>query len=44
MMEIIWASCRDNSRTPMQWSDEMNAGFTTAVAPWFGMNPSYKRN
>ncbi|MES5953146.1 alpha-glucosidase [Bacillus fungorum] len=41
MMEIIWASCRDNSRTPMQWSDEMNAGFTTG-ATWFGMNPNYK--
>lgn len=41
MMEIIWASCRDNSRTPMQWNDEMNAGFTTG-APWFGMNPNYK--
>ncbi|PEP54153.1 glucohydrolase [Bacillus wiedmannii] len=41
MMEIIWASCRDNSRTPMQWNDEMNAGFTTG-ASWFGMNPNYK--
>ncbi|OTW70235.1 glucohydrolase [Bacillus thuringiensis serovar roskildiensis] len=41
MMEIIWASCRDNSRTPMHWNDETNAGFTTG-APWFGMNPNYK--
>ncbi|COF61240.1 glucan 1%2C6-alpha-glucosidase [Streptococcus pneumoniae] len=41
MMEIIWASCRDNSRTPMQWNDEMNAGFTTST-PWFSMNPNYK--
>ncbi len=41
MMEIIWASCRDNSRTPMQWNDEMNAGFTTG-APWFSMNQNYK--
>ncbi|MEH7456564.1 alpha-glucosidase [Bacillus sp. JJ1127] len=41
MMEIIWASCRDNSRTPMQWSNEENAGFTTGT-PWFGMNPNYK--
>ncbi len=41
MMEIIWASCRDNSRTPMQWNDEMNAGFTTGTT-WFGMNPNYK--
>ncbi|PGZ94705.1 glucohydrolase [Bacillus pseudomycoides] len=41
IMEIIWASCRDNSRTPMQWSNEENAGFTTGT-PWFGMNPNYK--
>lgn len=41
MMEIIWASCRDNSRTPMQWNNEENAGFTTGT-PWFGMNPNYK--
>ncbi|MEH7460511.1 alpha-glucosidase [Bacillus thuringiensis] len=41
IMEIIWASCRDNSRTPMQWNSEENAGFTTG-APWFGMNPNYK--
>ncbi|MGF9966365.1 glycoside hydrolase family 13 protein [Bacillus rhizoplanae] len=41
IMEIIWASCRDNSRTPMQWSNEENAGFTTGM-PWFGMNPNYK--
>ncbi|MFI8707732.1 alpha-glucosidase [Bacillus sp. NPDC077411] len=41
IMEIIWASCRDNSRTPMQWSNEENAGFTTGT-PWFGMNSNYK--
>ncbi|PEA54833.1 glucohydrolase [Bacillus pseudomycoides] len=41
IMEIIWASCRDNSRTPMQWNSEENAGFTTGT-PWFGMNPNYK--
>ncbi|MGG2093932.1 alpha-glucosidase [Bacillus sp. S13(2024)] len=41
IMEIIWASCRDNSRTPMQWSSMENAGFTTGT-PWFGMNPNYK--
>ena len=42
MMEIIWASCRDNSRTPMQWNDEMNAGFTTST-PWFSMNQITKK-
>ena len=34
---------RDNSRTPMQWTDAPNAGFTTAAAkPWLGVNPNYK--
>jgi oligo-1,6-glucosidase len=33
---------RDNSRTPMQWSDAPNAGFTTAAAkPWLAVNPNY---
>ena len=31
---------RDNSRTPMQWSDEANAGFTTGK-PWLKVNPNY---
>jgi oligo-1,6-glucosidase len=34
---------RDNSRTPMQWSDAPNAGFSTAAAkPWLAVNPNYK--
>lgn len=41
IMEIIWASSRDNSRTPMQWSDEENAGFTNGT-PWMKINPNYK--
>jgi alpha-glucosidase len=40
IMEIIWASSRDNSRTPMQWSDEENCGFTTGT-PWMKVNPNY---
>jgi oligo-1,6-glucosidase len=33
---------RDNSRTPMQWSDAPNAGFTTPAAkPWLAVNPNY---
>jgi oligo-1,6-glucosidase len=33
---------RDNSRTPMQWSDQPNGGFTTADAkPWLAVNPNY---
>ena len=31
---------RDNSRTPMQWSDWKNAGFTTGT-PWLRVNPNY---
>ncbi len=31
---------RDNARTPMQWSDEANAGFTTG-RPWLKVNPNY---
>jgi len=34
---------RDNSRTPMQWSDAPNGGFTTPAAkPWLAVNPNYK--
>lgn len=40
IMDFIWATSRDNSRTPMQWSAEQNAGFTTG-RPWLGMNPNY---
>jgi alpha-glucosidase len=40
IMEIIWSSARDNSRTPMQWSDEENAGFTIGT-PWIKVNPNY---
>lgn len=41
IMKGIWLSSRDNSRTPMQWSDEPQAGFTTGT-PWLGVNPNYK--
>jgi oligo-1,6-glucosidase/alpha-glucosidase len=32
---------RDNARTPMQWSDDPNAGFTTGE-PWLAVNPNYE--
>ncbi len=32
---------RDHCRTPMQWSDEANAGFTTGEKSWFLVNPNY---
>ena len=34
-------SARDNSRTPFQWNDSVNAGFTTGT-PWLKVNPNYK--
>ena len=33
---------RDNSRTPMQWSNGKNAGFTTGN-PWLPINPNYNQ-
>lgn len=40
IMEIIWENGRDNSRTPMQWNDKENAGFTSGK-PWLKVNPNY---
>ena len=34
-------SARDNGRTPFQWDDSPNAGFTTGT-PWLKVNPAYK--
>ncbi|MFC6600610.1 alpha-glucosidase C-terminal domain-containing protein [Ectobacillus funiculus] len=36
----INAKGRDNARTPMQWDDTENAGFTTGT-PWLHVNPNY---
>lgn len=33
---------RDNARTPMQWTDGPQAGFTTAT-PWIEVNPNHDR-
>lgn len=32
---------RDNARTPMQWTAEAQAGFTTGPATWLKVNPNY---
>lgn len=32
---------RDNARTPVQWDDSPNAGFTTGT-PWLPVNPNYR--
>jgi oligo-1,6-glucosidase len=39
-MAMIYAKSRDNARTPMQWDESPNAGFTTG-SPWLGVNPNY---
>lgn len=39
--KAVWNKSRDNARTPMQWTDGENAGFTTGT-PWFKVNPRYK--
>ena len=40
MMQCIRTVGRDNARTPMQWDDSANAGFTTGT-PWIMVNPNY---
>lgn len=41
VMNSIYAKGRDNARTPMQWDDTENAGFTTGT-PWIKVNDNYK--
>ena len=41
-MAAINLTGRDNARTPMQWDDSPNAGFTTGT-PWIRVNPNYLR-
>lgn len=41
VMRSIYAKSRDNARTPMQWSDDANAGFTEGT-PWIKVNPNYR--
>lgn len=40
-MKLLRVYSRDNARTPVQWSDEENAGFSTHE-PWMIVNPNYK--
>lgn len=41
MMACLRCKSRDNARTPMQWNDSAQAGFTSGT-PWIGVNPNYK--
>lgn len=43
--EVFWPcityKSRDNARTPVQWDDSAQAGFTTGT-PWIAVNPNHK--
>ena len=39
-LKAVHRQGRDNVRTPVQWSDEAHAGFTTGT-PWIKANPNY---
>ena len=41
-LENIWNTSRDNTRTPMQWDDSMNAGFSKSNNLWIHVNPNYR--
>ena len=40
-LEACRRHSRDNARTPMQWNDGKNAGFSEST-PWMKVNPNYK--
>lgn len=41
MLKFLCYKSRDNARTPMQWDNSANAGFSEA-RPWIKVNPNYK--
>lgn len=40
-LKVCYLNSRDNARTPMQWDDTENSGFTSGK-PWLKINPNYK--
>ncbi|TCT44882.1 alpha-glucosidase [Martelella mediterranea] len=43
--DLLWhlnKTSRDHARTPMQWDESENGGFTTAENAWLAVNPNYK--
>ncbi|UJS28045.1 alpha-glucosidase [Macrococcoides canis] len=41
VLEMLRRISRDNTRTPMQWDDTKNAGFTKGT-PWLKVNPNFE--
>lgn len=41
MVRGLQRGSRDNSRTPMQWDDSVNAGFNAGAKPWLKVIPNY---
>lgn len=41
MLKYMSFKTRDNARTPMQWDENKNSGFTSSK-PWFALNSNYK--
>ena len=41
MLRFLRYKSRDNARTPFQWNDQENAGFTSGT-PWIMVNPNYR--
>ncbi len=42
VLRSLRAKARDNARTPMQWNNSENAGFTQSK-PWYRVNPNYSQ-
>ena len=40
LLKVIHTKSRDNARTPFQWDDSPNAGFTSGM-PWIKVNPNH---
>lgn len=41
MIDYLRCKSRDNARTPMQWNNKEQAGFTNGT-PWLAVNPNFK--
>ncbi|MDD3999508.1 MAG: alpha-glucosidase [Bacilli bacterium] len=41
-MKLVKRNSRDNARTPMQWNNDKNAGFSKG-SPWLEVNPNYEK-